>query len=115
MQISPSGFKKKALEKICQSKHTDNTDTGYHNFFLNSESIKSTLIPIKTDEFLDKIRLTLDYPEDLKFAETVFNQLKNNFSEEELITFFRKNPQLCLITKDLDKKWKLNYNKLKSC
>ena len=113
--ISPSGFKKKALEKICQSKHTDNTDTGYHNFFLNSESIKSTLIPIKTDEFLDKIRLTLDYPEDLKFAETVFNQLKNNFSEEELITFFRKNPLLCLITKDLDKKWKLNYNKLKSC
>mgnify|MGYP000900052535 CR=1 FL=1 len=57
---------------IYKLKKTDDTETGYHEFFIKSKYIKSEFLVIDTDDFLNEIRLTLDYPEDLKLAEKVF-------------------------------------------
>jgi spore coat polysaccharide biosynthesis protein SpsF len=109
--VIPAGFKKQALKKICKLKKTDDTETGYHEFFIKSKYIKSEFLVIDTDDFLNDIRLTLDYPEDLKLAEKVFENLKNNFTKDELIKLFKDNSELILITKGLRKKWELNYEK----
>ena len=112
--IIPAGFKKNALEKICRLKNTDDTGTGYREFFIKSKSIKSEFLVIDTDDFLNKIRLTLDYPEDLQLAEKVFESLGTRFTKNELINLFRNNPELITITEKINKKWELNYEKNKA-
>jgi len=107
--IAPSGFTKPCLEKICTSKMTNDTETGYHEFFIKFPNINSEFLVIETNDFLNKIRLTLDYPEDLKLAEEIFGTLEPNFSKEELIKLFKENPHLLTITENVDKKWIQNY------
>ena len=112
--IIPAGFKKNALEKICRSKNTNDTATGYREFFIKSKSIKSEFLVINTDDFLNKIRLTLDYPEDLQLAEKIFESIGARFSKDELINLFKKNSELISITKKINKEWELNYEKNKT-
>ncbi len=107
--IIPAGFTKNSLEEICKSKVTHNTETGYHEFFIKFPNINSEFLVIETNDFLNKIRLTLDYPEDLKLAEEIFGILEPNFSKEELIKLFKENPHLLKITENVDKKWIQNY------
>ena len=109
--LIPAGFTRTALEQICNSKQTDNTETGYREFFTKSEYIKSQFLEIETNDFLNEIRLTLDYPEDLKLAEQIFQMIDNTFSKDDLITLFYKNPDLISITKNITKQWELNYEK----
>mgnify|MGYP006117901189 CR=1 FL=1 len=112
--IVPAGFTTDALKKICESKITQNTETGYREFFLKSKSIKSEFLVIETNNFLDKIRLTLDYPDDLKLAEKVFQKLNSKFSKDDLVNVFENNPEFISITKNITKEWELNYEKSKS-
>ena len=84
----PAGFTKNALRKICQSKTTHDTETGYLEFFIKSEIIKSKFFVIETTDFLNKIRLTLDYPEDLKLAKQIFLKLDPTFKTDDIITLF---------------------------
>lgn len=110
----PAGFTKNALRKICQSKTTHDTETGYLEFFIKSEIIKSKFFVIETTDFLNKIRLTLDYPEDLKLAKQIFLKLDPTFKTDDIITLFQTNPELLLITEKITKEWELNYEKNKS-
>ena len=112
--IIPAGFKKSALEKICRLKNTNDTGTGYREFFIKSKSIKSEFIVIDTDDFLNKIRLTLDYPEDLQLAEKIFVSLGTSFTTDKLINLFKNRSELISITENINKEWELNYEKNKT-
>ena len=112
--IIPAGFKKSALEKICRLKNSDDTGTGYREFFIKSKSIKSEFIVIDTDDFLNKIRLTLDYPEDLQLAKKIFGTLGTSFTTDKLINLFKNSSELISITENINKEWKLNYEKNKT-
>ncbi len=112
--LIPAGFKKSSLEKICKLKKTDDTETGYHEFFIKSPDVNFEFFKIETNDFLNKIRLTLDYPEDLKLAENIFTNLKSNFSKVQLIDLFEKDPELLKITENVGNKWVQNYEKNKS-
>ena len=112
--IIPAGFKKNALEKICRLKNTNDTATGYREFFIKSKFIKSEFLVIDTDDFLNQIRLTLDYPEDLQLAEKIFESIGARFSKDELINLFKKNSELISITKKINREWELNYEKNKT-
>ena len=112
--IIPAGFTKNALEEICKSKVTRNTETGYREFFIKSNSVNSDFLVIQTNDFLNKIRLTLDYSDDLKLAQKIFGKLNYNFTTNDLVNLFENNPELISITANITKEWELNYEKNKS-
>ena len=112
--IIPAGFTKNALEEICKSKVTHNTETGYREFFIKSNLVNSDFLVIQTNDFLNKIRLTLDYSDDLKLAKKIFGKLNHNFTKDDLVNLFQNNPELISITANITKEWELNYEKNKS-
>ena len=91
-------------------KTTENTETGYLEFFTRSEIFSCRyIIP---DNFKDNpkdFRFTLDYEEDLKLANEIFSELGDNFSCNDVLELFKRKPSLNEITKPLIKKWNKSY------
>lgn len=104
------GFTKTALEKICTLKTTENTETGYRDFFVNNTSIIKQKLIYK-NPFPKNLRFSLDYPQDFELAKIVFNKLGNDFHLEDLINLFNKEPELLKITDGLDELWNKHYTK----
>ncbi len=107
----PAGLRKSALEKICKLKKTENTETGYREFFLIPGLIKFKFLKINQSKFSDNIRLTLDYYEDLMLAEKIFGELGTHFNIEDVNNLFSKKPELLSITNKITQEWKKNYEK----
>lgn len=108
--IIPAAVRVSALEKLCKFKKSSDTETGYKEFFISSdlfskEYINPKAIPIDTK----KIRLTLDYQEDLDLANLIFKELGNNFDSKDIVKLFNEKPQLAEMTKELVAKWEANY------
>ena len=106
----PAGFKISALEKICELKKTDNTETGYKEFFTSNKIIKTKfLLPEHDITIPNEYRFALDYPEDFKLAEIIISKLGNNFSMRDVLQFVEKNPSLGRIIEPVIKKWENDY------
>ncbi len=73
------GFSKNALTKICELKDTNDTETGYRDYFTTVDIFKIFNIDYNFIEFPKNLRLSLDYEEDLDLAKIIFNKLGNNF------------------------------------
>mgnify|MGYP001572738501 FL=1 len=113
--VFPAGFRTSILEKICNRKKTSNTETGYKELFFEKGICNKTFVTIPTKNIIPKeIRLTLDYPEDLKLAKKIFGELSNDFGYKDILKLYNKNPEIFKISKKISEKWKLNYNKNKS-
>ena len=103
----PVGIKKEALEKICKLKITNNTETGYRDFFTETNLFNCSYIePTENFKFSKDIRLTLDYQEDLDLAVEIFKILGNNFQFDDIIKIFMEKPELIELTKGVDERWK---------
>ncbi len=110
--IIPGGFTTTALEKICKLKKIDNTEDGYTEFFTSNSAIKKKyIIPEINFEFTDKIKLDLDYPEDLILAEKIFKDLGNDFHMKDILRLFSSKPELVKDATKILEKWKKNYAK----
>ena len=108
--IFPAGFRTSILEKICNKKKTNNTETGYKELFFEKGICKKTFVTIPTKSNIpNEIRLTLDYPEDLELAKRIFAELGNNFGYKDILKIYNKNPEIFKITKKVLDKWKINY------
>jgi len=106
------GIKLTALETICQSKLTKNTDTGYRLFFTENKIFNvCQLKPKKDIVFPENLRLTLDYEEDLSLAKEIFHRLGNNFNLSNILELFSKKPELLKITNGLELKYKKHWDK----
>lgn len=90
-------LKTSALEKVCSIKDTGDTemmwvyfeDTGY--FKVRDLYVKDKLF------YNDRIRLTLDYPEDLQFFTRVFDELscaENETPLRDIVIFLNKHPEI---------------------
>jgi len=109
--MAPVGIKKTALEKICKMKTTDNTATGYKNFFENSKLFNVRKVSANSSlSFSKNMRLTLDYEEDFKLATIIFKELGNYFHLEDLMSLFKRKPELIEITKNLEKRYLNHWN-----
>lgn len=109
--IIPGGFKVSVLNKICQIKKSNNTEDGYTEFFTSMDFIKKYYIVPNVDfTVTKKIKLDLDYPEDLDLANKLFNFLEDNFHMEDILEVFSKNPDLVKIVEPIIDKWIVNYN-----
>ena len=108
----PAAFKVTALKKICGLKKTDNTETGYKEFFTSNKIIKTKfLLPEPEIVIPDGFRFALDYPEDFKLAKVVISELGNDFSVRDVLGFIQKNPKLKQIIEPVIKKWEKDYKK----
>ena len=110
--IASVGIKTSALKKICELKQTENTDTGYRLFFTENDIFNVyQLKPKKEIIFPKKLRLTLDYEEDLMLAKEIFVNLGNDFHLEDILELIRKKPELLKITDNLEEKYKEHWGK----
>ena len=110
--VCPAGFRTSVLEKICDKKKTNNTETGYKELFFEKGVCSRTFVTIPRNNTIPKeIRLTLDYPEDLKLAKKIFGELGNDFGYKDILKLYNKNPEIFKISKKISDKWKINYQK----
>lgn len=112
--IIPAGISVNAIKKVYDLKKIDSTETGYREYFIGNKFKSKFLVPKNIDKFPKNLRLFLDYPEDLDFANKVFSEIGNDFNLDLLLTFLNKNPELLDITKDVVKSWINNYEKTKT-
>ena len=103
------GFSKNALSKICELKDTNDTETGYRDYFTTVDIFKFSNIHYSDIEFPKNIRLSLDYEKDLKLAKIIFNKLGNDFHLSDILQLFKSTPELLKITANLDLKWEQHY------
>ncbi len=105
----PAGIRKRALENICRLKKSENTETGYREFFLIPGICHYKYIILNNIKFPEQVRLTLDYKEDLELAEKIFHELGTHFSIQDVLNLFHKRPELLKITEKIMEQWKTNY------
>jgi len=106
----PAGIKTSALEKICKLKNSNNTETGYKEFFLLPNIFKTKFLVENFDEALsNKIRLTIDYHEDFILAKKIFSKLEIDCSYQEILNLLLNNPEFLKISENTINQWKLNY------
>lgn len=110
--VFPTGFQTKILEKLCNIKKTKNTETGYKEMFFSKGICRKKYLslPIK-NKVPEKIRLSLDYPEDYELAKKIFSNLGRGFDYKDIIRLYSENPGIFDITREISKKWEINYKK----
>ncbi len=97
-------IRKDILQSAIQLTH-DFTDTEMIEEFLDFNQFTSTIIEEEVD--LDyQIRLTLDYEEDFQLISLLIKNLGFNPSRKEIISFFKKNPEIYKINFFRNQEWK---------
>ncbi len=112
--IIPAGFSVNAIKRMYNIKKTNDTETGYREYFLGGEFKVKYIVPQYIDKFPKNLRLFLDYPEDVEMAREIFKELGNDFDAESLLDFLEKKPELLEITKSAVKLWLENYESKKT-
>ena len=109
-------MKSRALELVCSKKTSSNTEH-VKQFFENIQEIRIEKImngePIPEKWIKRKMRLTLDYIEDLFFFKKVIENVKElNF--ENVLKYIENNPSVVDINWSRDEDWKLNQERQRS-
>ena len=108
---SPMGIKVEALKRIREVKDEKDTETGWGMYFTNTGLFDlKYLVPDDEELKHPEVRMTLDYPEDLKFAKEIFNRLYipgKVFMLKDILRVLKKEPDIAEINKGIqDKYWK---------
>lgn len=102
------GIKASALKKVCEIKDTDDTEMMWIYFkdtgLFNCEELQNIPEIYRRPE----IRMTLDYPDDLKFFEAIIKNLgkiKKDFNLKDIIEYLDKHPETIKINQYLQKEF----------
>ena len=102
-------LKSEIVERACEGL-TSSTDTEMMwNFFKKLKGLKTKTL--SRSKFDCNARLTLDYPEDYIFLESIRLILGNLTSRKNIYNLLKKNPNLIKINYFRNKEWKNNQNK----
>jgi spore coat polysaccharide biosynthesis protein SpsF len=108
------GIKADALRKVCEIKDSTDTEMMW-TYFKDTGLFKVEKLRNIPKIFLrPEIRMTLDYPEDLKFFETVINALSPKgeyFSLRDIITYLDKHPEVIKINQKMQEIFLANQKK----
>jgi len=102
------GIKIDALQKVVELKDSSDTEVWGHYF---TDTGLFNVVDFEVKNTFHKrpgLRMTLDYPEDWKFFEAIFNALYNDkkiFSLDEILKFLDANPEVTKINKFCGKKF----------
>ncbi len=103
-----------ALNKVCEIKDTSDTEMMWVYFKETGlfKTEKLAMVPLALQR--PEIRMTLDYPDDLKFFQNVFGHFKNRrFTLWDVIDYLDKNPEVIKINQHLQAKF-LDNQKMKT-
>jgi spore coat polysaccharide biosynthesis protein SpsF len=110
--LIPAAIKTTTLEKIFRLKKTKETETGYKEMFFRTDTFKVKFVALdKSITYSKKIRLALDYQEDINLANIIFDKLGMNFHLMDILKLFNNQPELTEITEPIRRKWEENYKK----
>lgn len=108
--IVPVGIRTNALRKICNLKKTQDTETGYKEFFTTTNLFKCKyLFPDDDLKYPENLRLTLDYDEDLELAKEIYSELGSKFNLQDILKLVERRPELLKITEPAIKRWQKYY------
>lgn len=90
---SPIGIRTEKLERLIKLKKKSDTDTGGAEIMKKSGLFK-TIQLVTNDKKLCRpdIRLSIDYPNDLKLVRKIYRKLKHDFSLIDIIKILDMNP-----------------------
>lgn len=108
------GVSREALEKICQLKAETDTEV-WGPYFTETGLFRTLELPVR-DPRLHRpdLRMTLDYPEDLRFFEAVFERLYRPghvFSLREVIDLVEREPWIAEINRGVQAQYESNLRK----
>ncbi|MFZ5644529.1 MAG: cytidylyltransferase domain-containing protein [Bacillota bacterium] len=107
------GIKVAALEKICRLK--DDLDTeGFGRYFEQLPGFKLSIVKNSPGRFFPDLRLTIDYPDDMKLIETLVEKINKpvkSISTEDIIDACRENPEMIGINSHMDEVYWKNFKK----
>ena len=102
------GIKVKALQRVCIIKDTDDTEMMWAYFedtgFFNCQKLENVPGELKRPE----IRMTLDYPDDFKFFQTVIGALGTDVGLRDVLEYLDKHPEVIAINQHLQKGFRAN-------
>ncbi len=90
------GISTKTLQAICEMKASNDTEMT-KPYLIESGKFKVEMLEVPEVFKGKKVRLTLDYPEDLEFFRTVFDRMnmkRNTVPLREILDFLDKNPEI---------------------
>lgn len=111
---APVGLKAAALTRVCETKDREDTATGWGRYFTDYN-----LFNVKTVAFDDptlnhpEIRLTLDYPEDFRLFEAVFQELYRKGAPvrlREAIKLILSRPDIRALNSGLEERYWTHFN-----
>jgi spore coat polysaccharide biosynthesis protein SpsF len=89
-------FTAKALDEVCSIKASDDTEMMW-TYFKDSGRFKCGVLEGVDGEFIKDYRMTLDYPEDYEFFNTIFEHfgcVNNDIPLRQIIDYLKENPQI---------------------
>lgn len=112
---TPIGVKVDALRKVVEIKDTLNTETGWGAYFTETRLFKVKYLEPENKELQHpEIRITLDYPEDLKLVKEIYDRLYvpgKVFGLKDIFGLIKKEPSLAEINEDVQEKYWKRFNK----
>jgi spore coat polysaccharide biosynthesis protein SpsF len=112
---SPLGIEVEALKKVCQIKDESDTETGWGMYFTETGLFDVRNLEPEDEELRHpEIRMTLDYPEDLKFVREIFERLyrpERVFTLRDILRAIKQEPSLAEINRGVQEKYWERFNK----
>jgi spore coat polysaccharide biosynthesis protein SpsF len=105
------GFTKEILEKICNFKKSNDTETGWVRFFTETNIVEvKKIIPIKEINYPKTLRLSLDYKEDYELSKEIFKKFGNKFEYEDIINYVILDKKRLKKMEKTEKKWSNHWD-----
>jgi spore coat polysaccharide biosynthesis protein SpsF len=105
------GIKVSALNKVCEIKNTSDTEM-IVPYFTETGLFKVEELQVPEVFKRPEIRMTLDYEDDLKFFQTIFDHFDKPFLLRDVIKFLDKNPDVIEINQYLQERYLENQKTL---
>ena len=106
------GIKVSAIEKVIGIKEDVDTEV-WGKYFTDTDLFNVYDLPVENEKHRKPdIRMTLDYPEDLSFFETIYKHLYNEgriFSLDEILALLEEYPKIIEINKNCSKKFQKRF------
>ena len=102
-------FRSSIIHELSKKIKKNNDTEIMWNFFYKIKGLK--IKTLSKSKFDCNVRLTLDYPEDYIFLESLRLILGNLTSRKNICNLLKKNPDLIKINKFRSKEWAINQNK----